>query len=62
MHSDADVLRSLPVLVARNFSCYPFESLNAILSRMRKATRKQGAVEDSLMRMAVMRTEVARAV
>ena len=47
-------------MTARNFSCYAFESFNAILSRMRKSKQKQGAVEDSLMRVAGQRSEVER--
>ena len=45
---------------ARNFSCYAFESYNGVLGRMRKTTRKRGALEDSLMRIASMRAAVDR--
>jgi len=44
----------------RNFSCYAFESYNGVLARMRKCTRKGGALEDSLMRIASLRSELER--
>ena len=44
----------------RNFSCYPFESYNGVLSRMRKCTRKGGALEASMMRIVSLRSELER--